>query len=183
MNIRIFPIITLVIAVILFFVYINPTWTGSIASTRAAITSDNQTLAAVSAYTSEESQLTSARNAINQDSLAKLSAFLPDSVDNVGIILDLNALAARSGLSLSNIDVMPNAASAPANGVLPTAGTSAISSVDISLSALGTYAAFQNFLTGIEKSERLLDARNITVKGSDTGVYSYQMTLRIYWLQ
>jgi hypothetical protein len=41
----------------------------------------------------------------------------------------------------------------------------------------------QTFLTGIEKSARLLDVQDILVTGSDTGVYTYQMTMRLYWLR
>jgi len=55
--------------------------------------------------------------------------------------------------------------------------------VDLSLSAIGTYTALQNFLRGVEKSVRLLDIKDIVVKGSDTGVYTYQMKLRLYWLR
>ena len=183
MNNRILPIFALIVAIGIFFVYINPTWSGSIAETKAAIASDDQALAAASEYTAQQSELASARSAINSASLKKLSVFLPDSVDNVGLILDMNALAARSGLSLSNIDVMAGGAgNATTNEVLPVSGVSPVSSVDISLSAIGTYTALQSFLTGIEKSQRLLDVRDIIVKGSDTGVYKYQMTLRLYWL-
>jgi hypothetical protein len=109
---------------------------------------------------------------------------LPDSVDNVGLILDLNALAARSGLSLSNIDVTKNAAaSSDASGALPVARVNPTGSIDLSLSAVGTYAALQTFLVGIEKSIRLIDVQDIVVKGSDTGLYTFQMKLRIYWLR
>lgn len=182
---RILPIFALFIAIGILFAYISPTWTGSIAETKAAIASDNQALAAANEYTKQQNELTSARNAINPADLARITTFLPDSVDNVGLILNLNALAARSGLSLSNIDVMKSSASTPgtpAVGVLSVSGANPINSVDLSLSAVGTYPALQAFLIGIEKSERLLDVRDIVVKGSDTGIYSYQMMLRLYWL-
>ncbi len=185
MNGLILPILTLLVAIGIFFGYVNPAWSGSIAATKAAIAGDDQALAAASEYTAQQNELASARNAIDPANIARLTAFLPDSVDNVGLILDLNALAARSGLSLSNIDVLACAASAPGasdNGTLPVYGVNPISSVDLSLFAIGTYPALQAFLAGIEKSERLLDVRNIAVKGSDTGVYTYQMTLRLYWL-
>lgn len=185
MNSRLIPICALVVAIGIFFGYVHPAWTVTIAATKAALASDDSALAAADEYTAQQNELASARNAIDPADLARISIFLPDSVDNVGLILDLNALAARSGLSLSNVDVMASAAgasSASTGGALPIAGTSPISSVDLSLSAIGTYTALQAFLTGIEKSERLLDVRDIVVKGSDTGVYTYQMTLRIYWL-
>ena len=106
-------------------------------------------------------------------------------MDNVGLILDLNALAARSGLLLSNIDVMKNdtGSSNNATGALSAIGVSPVSSIDLSLSAVGSYTAFREFLTGVERSARLLDVLDITVKGSETGVYTYKMKLRLYWLR
>lgn len=186
MSTRVLPLIALFVAVGIFFVFVSPTWSGSIAATKEAIAKDDQALSAAADYTRQQNTLASSRNAIDPANLSRLGAFLPDSVDNVGLILDLNALAARSGLSLSNIDVVSNstdAASASAQQGLPAAGANPVGSVDLSLSAIGTYTALQSFLTGIERSTRLLDVRDIVVKGSDTGVYTYKMTLRLYWLR
>jgi len=187
MNSHILPILSFLIALGIFFAYVNPTWTGSIATAKAAIAADDQALVAANQYAAQQSNLIAARDAINPADLDRLNVFLPDAVGNVGLILDLNALAARSGLSLSNIDVTAgtessaSAASVPAAGALP-AGADPVSSVSLSLSAVGTYVALQNVLQGVERSERLLDIRDLSVKSSNTGVYTYQMTIRFYWL-
>lgn len=195
MNSRILPSLALLVSIGIFFGYVNPTWNGSISTTKKAITADDQALSAAGDYTKRQNELASARNAIDPQALSRLDAFLPDSVDNVGLILDLNALAARAGLSLSNIDVAAStkqgssagtsAQTAPAGSAVPGSSgqQSPIGSVDLTLSALGTYSGLQTFLTGVEQSERLLDVRDLVVKGSDTGVYTYQMTVRLYWLR
>ena len=187
MNSRILPFLALFVAVGIFFAYVNPTWSGSIADTKAAIALDDQALAAANQYAAQQNTLASARAAIDPANLSRLNAFLPDSVDNVGLILDLNALAARSGLSLSNVDVVSDNAAAAQNGTsaaVPSAtAVNPVGSISLSLSAVGTYAALQTFLSGIERSARLLDIQDLVVKGSDTGVYTYQMVLRLYWLR
>jgi Tfp pilus assembly protein PilO len=186
-NNYILPLLAFVVAIGIFFAYVNPTWSGPIATTKAAIASDDQALTAANQYTAQQNELTSAKNAIAPANLARLSTFLPDSVDNVGLVLDLNALAARSGLSLSNIDISANTSASSdssdaTSGALPTTTASPVSSADLSLSAIGTYPALQNFLQGVEKSTRLLDTQDIVITGSDTGVYTYKMKLRLYWL-
>lgn len=198
MSTRILPLIALFVALGIFFLYVSPTWSGSIGATKAAIAADDQALAAANQFSAQQNTLASARDAIDPADLTRLTAFLPDSVDNVGLILDLNALAARSGFSLSSIDVISTkvtsvASGAPAAGQqglsaagqqgLPAAGANPLGFVDMSLSAVGTYTALQSFLSGVERSARLLDVRDIVVKGSDTGVYNYQMLLRLYWLR
>jgi Tfp pilus assembly protein PilO len=186
MNSRVLPILALMFSVAIFFIYIQPTWDGSIATTKAAIAADDQALAAASAYVAQQNALIAARNAIDPADLARLQTFLPNSVDNVGMILDLNALAARSGMTLSNVDISAtsndNGSGNSSNGAVPVS-LDPVDSVDLSLSAAGTYAAFQTFLQGVEKSERLIDVRDLLVTGSDTGVYTYKMTLRLYWLR
>lgn len=185
MNSRILPLIALAAAAGIFFAYVNPAWSGSIADTKAAIALDDTALASANEYTKQQNALAAARSNIDPGSLERLTTFLPDSVDNVGLILDINALAARSGLSLANIDVAAGDGGAKnsAPGALPTIATNPVGSINLSLSALGTFSAFQAFLSGIERSARLLDIQDISVKGSDTGVYTYQITLRLYWLR
>jgi Tfp pilus assembly protein PilO len=179
---RVLPLLALIFAVAIFFLYINPTWTGSLATVKAQIAQDNQSLDMISAYTKQETALTNARNAMDQTSLDRLQSFLPDSVNNVAIILDLNALAARSGLSLKSINVTQSDA---ADGTSDASGASfsPTGSVDLSLAASGTYSSILSFLQGVELSERLLDLRDVKISGSDTGVYDVGMTIRLYWLR
>ena len=188
MTSRILPIFAFFIAIAIFFFYVRPAWTGSIATTKAAIANDNQALATASEYTAKQNELASAENAINPADLSSLSTFLPNSVDNVGIILDLNALAARSGLLLTKADVAAGVngadsqnSSASAAGAVPDGSQSNIGSISLSISASGTYAAFRSFLAGIEDSQRLLDMKSLSISGSNSGIYTYTMTIQLYW--
>ncbi|MGH7175119.1 MAG: GspMb/PilO family protein [Minisyncoccia bacterium] len=178
---RLIPLILIVAAVSIFFFYIDPAYTGSIQAAQTAIASDNQALAAAAAYTAKENQLAAARDQIPPGDLARLAQLLPPSVNNVETILDLNALAARSGLTLTAVDVSSDS-SGNSTAAVGTVDQS-LGFVDLSISATGTYQAFRTFLAGIESSERLLDVQALSVKGSTTGVYSYSMTLRLYWLK
>lgn len=181
MNSRSLPIIALALAIGIFFGYISPAWGGTITNLRADIARADQALNSAAQFSSQQNQLASARDAIDPQDISRLETFLPDSVDNVGMILDLTALASRSGLQLSKIDVASNASGGSQGANITNQGP--VASVDMSLTALGSYAALQKFLVGIEKSARLLDVRELSIKGSETGVYSYQMKLRLYWLR
>jgi hypothetical protein len=201
---RLFPAIIFLIAVGVFFGYINPTRTGSIAATKAQIASYEGALDAAERFKDKQSQLVVAKANIPSDKLARLETFLPDGVDNVQIILDLNALAARSGVTLSNFETATGgqqnqnstnatpatSASGPGATGLPGAAgglaletSSPIDSLEVQMTATGTYPAFRAFLTGIESSLRQLDVVEVTVKDSATGVYTYGMTVRLYWLR
>lgn len=206
---RLVPLIAIIFAIGLFFVYIKPTFSGPISETRAQIASYNDALAAAERFQQKEAQLAQQRSQIPADSLSRLSAFLPDGVDNVQLILDLDALAARSGITLSDFDTQGSAEPAQANGAaapgstpaapaqiptaqpgtIPTLGAqslaagSPLDSLSLSFKATGSYPAFRAFLAGIENSLRPLDVTDLQISQSETGVYSYAVTLRIYWLR
>jgi hypothetical protein len=204
MMTRLVPFLCVALAAGLFFAYINPTRTGSITDSRAQIASYESALAAADRFSRKQGELVVARANIPSEGLARLESFLPDGVDNVQIILDLTALAARSGITLSDFDTTESASatgaagSAPQGGAAPATASGAvgagasgglpfesvdpIDSIDLTVSATGTYASFHAFLEGIEQSLRLLDVVSISVSDSETGVYTYDMTIRLYWL-
>lgn len=200
---RLLPFIVIAFAIALFFLYVKPTYSGPIHDTRAQIASYNDALAAADRFQQKEAQLTQERAQIPADSLARVSEFLPDGVDNVQLILDLDALAARSGVTLSDFSTVGavNGAGAsanpqPANNSTPSSGAtistlgqaglssnSPVDSIQLTFKATGTYSAFRGFLAGMENSLRPLDVTDLKITQSDTGVYTYNVTVRIYWLQ
>ena len=193
MIIRILPFLALLIVIGLFFGYINPTYTGQIAQAKDQIASYNNALSAAAQFNQKENQLIAQQNQIPASGIQRVESYLPDGVDNVQLILDLNSLAARSGLSLSNFTVSNNstAANSSSNAASPGTGTSVpalnaggmTNSLDLSVTATGTYSAFRTFLSAAEQSLRPMDVTSLSIQDSATGVYSYQITFRIYWLQ
>lgn len=184
-NNRVFAIVALLLAVGLFFGYINPTWLGSIAETKAAIESTDVALTAAGTYAKREADLLLERNAIDESNLKRLELMVPSSVDNVALILSIYGLAARSGFVLSSIDIAKDTpaaqSSTPGLGSASVAGPT--SSIDLTLAGTGNYKAFMAFIEGLERSQRILDVRNVRVTSAPTGVYSYQMSVRFYWLR
>jgi len=193
---RIFPFVAILLAIGLFFGYINPTRTGSIAETRAQIESYESALNAAERFKEKENELIRARASIPSEGLARLESFLPDGVDNVQIILDLNSLAARSGMTLSDFDTSNDSSSSEggttgvtaatpsdASGGLALAADEPTESLDLTISASGSYNSFRDFLDGIEQSLRMLDVVSVSVIDSETGVYTYEMVIRLYWLR
>jgi hypothetical protein len=188
---RLLPLIAIVFALALIFLYIRPTYSGSIATTRDQIKSYDDALAAAERFQQKEAELTQARAQIPAESLSRLNEFLPDGVDNVQLILDLNALAARSGMTLSDFDTnnqsdgttdtsQGQALGADSMGLV---SSSPIDSLDLTFQAAGTYSSFRTFLDGIEGSLRQLDVVSVDLQKTDTGVYTYTVTARIYWLR
>jgi len=181
MNNRLTALIALFIAGGLYFGYVSPTWNGSIAETKDVIESTQNAINAADAYKEKEAKLVAKRDSIDQSDIDRLEKLVPNSVENVGLTLALTALAGRKGLIISSIDVTSNSSDTDRSS--SSFNVNPVSSIDMSISATGSYRALQSFLEGVEKSQRLLDVRTLTVGGSDSGIYTYQMTIRIYWLR
>jgi hypothetical protein len=186
---RLLPFVFILVAVGIFFGYVQPTWSGEIAQRKAEIASYDSALEAAARFADKEAELERLRNEIPQEQLARLNTFLPDSVDNVQLILDLNSLADRAGLKLSDFttaSAVNESSSATASdsgdGSLGTRNQ-LVDSLTLSVTAEGSYDAFRSFIAGAEQSLRPLDITEITLENSDTGVYKYEMTLKFYWLR
>lgn len=182
---RIVPITLILLAAALGFFYIKPTYDGSIADTTAKIQSYDAALVAAERFSKKEAELTAASNGISGTSINRLNTYLPDNVDNIQLILDLNALAARSNMSLGNFNVtLPDAnATSTADADLGlTASGGLYDHTDFPVQATGTYQSFRVFLSALENSLRPLDVQSLKVTQSKTGVYTYDFVIRIYWL-
>jgi Tfp pilus assembly protein PilO len=186
MMTRILPFAALVLAAAIILGYIVPTYKNSIVGAQAQIQSYQNALTAAQSFSAKEADLEQQRAGISADNLARLTSFLPDGVNNVQLILDLDGLAARSGMVLSNFDIDVNSVSNGTDSSDPTAlalqSSSPIDSVQLTVETTGSYAQFRTFLSGLEQSLRPLDVTDLTVTPSDTGNYKYDLTIRIYWL-
>jgi len=192
---RLIPLCMIIGAIGLFIGYTQPTYDTAIIPAQASITDVDTALVAAQRFKEKEVELARQQAAIDPTQLARVSAFLPDSVDNVQLIVDLNSLAARSGIQLSDFDIAAGTEAAATAGTLnapvalagsPTTvlgSGESVESLQLSVSATGTYAAFRTFLDGVEKSLRPLDVVELEVQDSATGVYTYKITFRLYWLR
>lgn len=117
---------------------------------------------------------------INPQDLMKLEKFLPDNVDNIKLVIDLNQIAQNNTLTLKNIkldtSVEKNSGSLGQNN--DKYGT-----VGLSFSVNASYANFQNFLSDLEKSLRLVEITDLSVTGNDTGLYDFSVVIKTYWLK
>lgn len=137
-----------------------------------------------------KSELLQKFNALPQEQRERLQKLLPDHVDNVALILDLDNLAGRYGLGLENVDVStPASATASKTAVGAVgAGGQKYDSVTIKFSTHGTYTQFTQFLADLEASLRVVDLVSLSIaQGSGDGTgepyYTYTISLRTYWLK
>lgn len=187
---RLLPFAFIIGALGLYFGYAQPTFSTSIAELRKNHTELDASLLAAGEFKEKEAELTEKRADIPPEQLARLDAFLPDTVDNVQLIVDLDSLAERSGVNLSSFSIGSaggDSAEAPPGGAYDpnevSSSSQSTETLDLSVTITGSYSAFKSFLASVEQSLRLLDVVSLSIQDSETGVYTYNLTLRLYWLR
>lgn len=179
-------IVCLVAAGGIFFMYTQPTY-DTVQAENRTIGQYDEALQKATELQQIKQNLLSKYNSFDPNNINRLQKMLPDHVDNVRLILDMDKLAEKHGMALQNVSVSaaPTASGQTAAGTI-TASKQKYDSLTIKFTAVGSYDTFRQFLSDLESSLRIVDLVSLDLAPvSDTGTrqYSYDITLRTYWLK
>lgn len=178
------PIILVGAALGLFVLYTNPTY-QEIKGRKAEVASYDEALNKSQELRAVRDQLLAKRNTFPAEFVQKLERMLPDNVDNIRLIIDINNIAARHQLALSDVELGAVGDSpVERNATAVGASGDAVGSVTVGFSTTATYEDFLTFLADIEHSLRLVDVETLSFKAAgEGGLSNYDMTIRTYWLK
>lgn len=188
----IFPSILIALAVGLFLVYTNKTYqmTTGLRVTKAAY---DEALLNSRKLLEVRDELTSRFNAITVEDRDRLQKLMPDNVDNIRLIIDIQKIAGKYGMLPRDIHFDPIAKGNQADaGQVPNATPSELrdanreyGSFSLDFSVGGSYANFLKFLHDLENSLRIMDIESITFSSNDGAgsSYKYNFKIRTYWLK
>ncbi len=182
------PIILIIISIATFFGYIDPAYRGtdlsdgvrSVQSLQAEQAEYQKALNNSNEIRRKRESLVQKRGEINPINLVKLQKLLPDNIDNIKLVIDIRNIAENHALTLKNIK-LDTAVKEETNKL--GQDNSKYGTVGLSFLVTSSYDNFQNFLTDLEKSQRLVDVTDLSVIGNDTGVYDFSVGLKTYWLK
>ena len=177
----------------LFFFYANPTYQGETGAPQSANKSVKELLKEQEDYRealakSKEIELTQTGlitqyNGISEEDKERLLKLLPDHIDSVRLIIDINNIAAQYAMSLKNIDVVEGDAGESAQGGTIGPSEALSGKVAFAFSLSGTYDKFRSFLRDLEQSLRLIDVASVAFGGGKEEEYDYQVTIHTYRLK
>lgn len=182
------PIILIIISIGTFFAYIDPNYRGeNLSNGKSSVTSllakhaEYQTaLNNSTAIIKKRDALVSKMSTISPENLSRLERLLPNNIDNIRLVIDMKQIAENHALTLKNIKL--DTASKTESDKLGQ-DNNKYGTVGLSFSVSSSYDNFQNFLTDLEKSLRLVEITDLAVSGSDTGLYDFTVGIKTYWLK
>ena len=151
---------------------------------------------------STRDQVLKSYNGISADDRDRINKMIPNTVDNIRLIIDLNSVALQHGFSLKNITATAKSGSSGSGGSSPASAnpvssassyssnalsasiaTPTLDTVAVSFSVTAPYQQFISFMQDLEASLRVMDITHLTVSGNDSGTYDFGVQLNTYWLR
>jgi len=170
-------LVIIVASIGMFFGYIDPTY-SKIQASRTDLAEYDRALNNSKDLQSERDKLLKKFNEIPKADRDALEKLLPDNIDNVRLIIDIDEMAKQYGMRIRDF-------SAQTIEKKETIGkdNSAYGSLGVSFTTSASYNTFLAFIRDLEKSLRIMDITAIQFGASDTQVYDYSVDIRTYWLK
>lgn len=171
----------------IFFMYTQPAY-DTVQTLNAQVSQYDEALQKATELQQIKQSLLSRYNTFDPANIDRLQKLLPDHVDNVRLILDIDSLAGKHGMALQNVAVSAAQSSQGQSTAVGTVGSAKqkYDSLTLKFTTQGSYNTFREFLSDLESSLRIVDLVSLTLaRSSDggAGTYSYDITLRTYWLK
>ena len=189
----IFPSILIAIALGVFLSFVNPTY-QEIKVLKANSAVYDSALTNSQRLQEQRDALSAKYRTFPTENLDKLSKLLPDNVDNIRLIIDVQQMAQTYGMSISSIKFDSTATvNTPAAGNQMAAANAGdirdaqkdYGTFNLEFSTTGSYDSFLKFLKDLETSLRVTDIQSISFSSDQdtkTG-YTYVVKLKTYWLK
>ncbi|MDO8561728.1 MAG: type 4a pilus biogenesis protein PilO [bacterium] len=184
-------IIGIVVAGLVFFGYTQTTY-DNVHVLQAEIERYNQALDKAAELQKRRDELQTRFNSFDPNAKVRLQKMVPDHVDNIRLILDIDSLAGRFGMALQNVVISSPTGEGNDQTVIGAISTSKqkYESLTLKFSIHSTYANFVRFMEEIESSLRIVEMVSLTIApegvgggGATSPAYKYDITIRTFWLR
>lgn len=175
----IFSIILILLAGGLFYFYTNPQY-QNVKALEVEQANYNTALTQSKKLIAQRQTLTDEYNQIPGADLDRIQKLVPNSVDNVRLIIDMNGIALNRGLTIRNIKI----SGGQSGGATLGPDSNPYGSMELSFTVTASYDTFQQFLQDLEGSLRIVDVDSLSFTSTDkSDQYDYNVSLRTYWLK
>lgn len=189
------PIILIGASLAIFMVFVRPLY-SDISNLKAEVASYDEALANSKALLNERDKLTQKFNSITTTDLERIKKLLPENVDNIRLILEIEKIALPFGMALRDVKYSPTKTSevASPSGVQAPASISSQKEYgvfDLEFSTTGSYTNFLNFTKALESNLRIVDIASVEFSSDAGGAgvatanspYRYNFKIKTYWLK
>lgn len=118
---------------------------------------------------------------LDQAKINRLDDFLPDSIDNLQLIVDVNGIASKYNMILGEVNLESGSSR---NNTGSNNGAPRVETTSLSFDVSGTYAELKSFLRDLSTSLRLIDVTRLDFETDEnSSEQTYRLTAQTYWLR
>ena len=174
------PLFLILLAGALFFMYVDPTY-QTIGVLRKDMGQYNEALNKSKELRGVRDQLLSKFNTFSLDDINNLEKLLPDNVDNIRLIIEIDNMASKYGVVVRKVNIN----SSPVNSNQASLGlnVSDYDSMVLDFIIEASYSDFVKFLDNLTNSLRIVDVVSLSFQSSVSDFYKYNLSVKTYWLK
>lgn len=175
-------IVLVVVAAGLFLLYTRPAY-DTVRELRSAEASYDEALTRSREIQEVRNKLISKYNTFSPEDLRRLERLLPDHVDNIRLIIDIDNIAARYNLRIRNVALEGTKDGREERSDLAVgASGDPIGVIGVGFTTAARYEDFVRFMQDLERSLRIVDVTGISFSTGQGDLQEYSVSLRTYWL-
>lgn len=176
----IIPTFLIVLSGGLFFSYTDPAYQhmGELREKQAEY---NNALTKSKELREVRSELLAKYNSFSATDLDRLEKLVPDSIDNIKLIMEINQMAVKNGGMIRSIEVDSEPNLNKEGDLAPN--TNDYEAIDINFTVEASYEDFFGFMEDLGNSLRIVDITNYSLNIGQGGVYKHLLNIRTYWLK
>lgn len=193
-------IILIILSILVFFFFTDGQY-KKVQKLQAEIEKNAEVLETANKLNLKKEELNTKFNKISQEEKSELEKLIPDTVDNVRLIIDINNIANQFGIIIRDISIVSKDSTSNTGSSKPISSQSSnfdgvlqegtvkyvdrsnIGVISFSFTVSAKYEVFLEFLEKLEESLRIVDIRNIEVSRGADVFYNYKVTMDTYWLK
>lgn len=185
------PILLIIISTGVFFTYIDVEYKEIIELKKIKNNFADQE-SKVNKIVKERRELAERYEKIDSTSEAALKKLLPNHVDNVELIVDIQRIIKENGIGINISDislVSSDNGQKSQNKKSEFEDNKDYNSIDVNFSFITKYGIFKRFMNNIKESLRILDVVSVSFKQQKSSInknsenFKFDITLRTYWLK
>ena len=184
------PIFMIAASVGMYFGFIDPSYKET-ELLQEKKTELNSAINNANELTERRNELVTKINSFSADDKFRLDKLIPDHIDNVRLIMEIDRIALKYGMSLREVQVQGLNLDSGGGTLLPSGNIGDIpkdyDNVTLLFSVSSTYQTFKQFLKELEENLRITDIERVSFGVTQNtkldNIHQFNVSLKTYWLK
>ncbi len=179
------PIFSIIIAIVVFMFFTKPMF-AEIKVLQAKTSQYAEAANKAQELNAALAEKLTAKRSNSSENLERLNALVPESIDEVTVLADLNQLARTHNMLFGNINVEDGDLTEidvdPKKAISQKINYQDITTASINFSLIGTYEQFKAFLADVERSLVMMEVTKIDFMAGEGALQQFEVTVNLFAL-